>query len=159
MCAGRIYTIEDDGLALPWFGNVHLNPPYGAGFIYPFCEKAVAEWRRGEIDQMIAVTNSDTSTKWTRLLFESAYMVCFPFRRLKFIDEDTGKPIMVWDKKAKKWKIGGNNRPQAFWYWGRPTDRFAQVFSEAGTVLPLVSSGLIARYRPKVAIEAPEPTR
>lgn len=27
--AGKHYTIEDNGLALPWSGRVWLNPPYG----------------------------------------------------------------------------------------------------------------------------------
>ncbi|MDP3328750.1 DNA N-6-adenine-methyltransferase [Parvibaculum sp.] len=27
---GRHYTVEDNGLMLPWFGRVWLNPPYGS---------------------------------------------------------------------------------------------------------------------------------
>ena len=34
------YTIEDDGIASPWFGRVWCNPPYGPGMA-PFLEKMV----------------------------------------------------------------------------------------------------------------------
>lgn len=126
--ASGIYTKKNDGLVQPWFGKVFCNPPYGSGLIHPFCEKMASEWDRGKIHEMIALTNSDTSTRWTRRLFESADAVCFPYRRLAFIDPDTGEPVK------------GNNRPQAFWYWGGGHEHFARAFSEAGTVLPLGDS-------------------
>ena len=122
-----IYTKEDDGLTRPWFGNCFCNPPYGAGLIRPFCEKMVAEWTRtpppSRMSAMISLTNSDTSTKWTRMLFESAFAACFPHKRLSFIDPQTGL------------HVAGNNRPQAFWYWGIDGKRFRRVFGKYGTVL------------------------
>lgn len=131
--AEHIYTKADNGLEKPWFGTVFWNPPYGSGLIHPFCQKAVDEWQRGSIRQMIGLTNSDTSTRWTRLLFESASYVCFPYKRLAFIDPETGLPVK------------GNNRPQAFWYWrrrrGLEAVRFRHVFGQVGTVLPLPASG------------------
>lgn len=37
-CAKHSYTIDDDGLAKPWFGRVWCNPPYGR-FATPFVLK------------------------------------------------------------------------------------------------------------------------
>ena len=40
--AGEIYTVNDNGLSLPWFGNVWVNPPYGRGDIDKFSKRQVA---------------------------------------------------------------------------------------------------------------------
>src|SRR4051794_31827362 len=37
--AARIYTAEDDGLVLPWFGRVFVNPPYARGAVDAFVAK------------------------------------------------------------------------------------------------------------------------
>lgn len=37
--ADHIYTVEDNGLEKPWFGNVWLNPPYASDLIGKFAEK------------------------------------------------------------------------------------------------------------------------
>lgn len=40
--APKFYTLEDDGLAQPWRGNVWCNPPYSG--LMKWMEKAWAEW-------------------------------------------------------------------------------------------------------------------
>lgn len=37
------YTLEENGLEQPWFGNVWCNPPYSD--LRPWVEKAAQEWR------------------------------------------------------------------------------------------------------------------
>lgn len=39
--AGAHYTIEDDGLSLPWYGRVWLNPPFG---------REAVKWLRRMVD-------------------------------------------------------------------------------------------------------------
>jgi hypothetical protein len=41
--AQTYYTVEDNGLVLPWFGNVFMNPPYGRD-IPQWVNKFIKEW-------------------------------------------------------------------------------------------------------------------
>src|SRR5262249_5924081 len=44
--ARAYYTEADDGLSLPWFGTVYMNPPYGRS-IHNWTAKAKAEVEHG----------------------------------------------------------------------------------------------------------------
>ena len=64
----RFYSIEDDGLALPWYGErVWCNPPYSD--IRPWVEKAWAEWPYAETIVMLVPANR-TEQKWWQELVE-----------------------------------------------------------------------------------------
>lgn len=85
-CAARQYTIEDNGLLLPWDGLVWCNPPYG---------KATAAWldRLAMHGSGIALVFARTET---RMFFSSVWpradMLLFLKGRLTFNRPDGSAP-------------------------------------------------------------------
>jgi hypothetical protein len=62
--ADRIYTVEDDGLALPWFGRVWLNPPFSG--TTPWVHRFI------EHGHGIALLPGEHGTKWGDKIWNSA---------------------------------------------------------------------------------------
>ena len=114
--AKQIYTIEDNGLEKPWFGNVWLNPPYASDLIGKFAEKLVFELPN--ISQAIVLVNNATETEWFYTMVVQATAVCFPRSRVRFVTPDgtTGAPL----------------QGQAILYFGPDVNRFINVFDEKG---------------------------
>jgi hypothetical protein len=56
--AAKRYTVADDGLAMPWFGRVWLNPPFDKANRWNFL-KRMAEHGNG-----IALVAASTEVKW-----------------------------------------------------------------------------------------------
>lgn len=114
--AKQIYTIEDNGLEKPWFGNVWLNPPYASDLIGKFADKLVNEL--GHIKQAIVLVNNATETEWFYGMATNATAICFPKSRVKFYTPDgkTGAPL----------------QGQAIIYFGENVNRFINVFDEKG---------------------------
>ena len=114
--AKQIYTIEDNGLEKPWFGNVWLNPPYASDLIGKFADKLVDELKH--IKQAIVLVNNATETEWFYGMVTNATAVCFPKSRVKFYTPDgkTGAPL----------------QGQAIIYFGEYVNRFINVFDEKG---------------------------
>jgi ParB family chromosome partitioning protein len=118
--AKRFYTIDDDGLAKKWSGNVWLNPPYSKEVIGQFATKIVAE--SGRIQQAIVLVNNATDTAWFHELASVASAVCFLRGRVKFLDQ-TGKPANT--------PVQG----QAVLYVGPNVEHFRSRFSTFGLVV------------------------
>lgn len=78
-----------DGLVMPWAGRVWCNPPYSRGLIELFADRIVEEWGRGEIDAMLVLVNSATSTKWWHQLARHASAIIYPDHRLAFWHAET----------------------------------------------------------------------
>lgn len=88
------YTAEQNGLALPWYGNIWMNPPYSSDKIGAFVDKLVLE--RPNFKSAIVLVNNATETSWFAKLVDLASAVCFPHGRIKFIDSQgnsTGAPL------------------------------------------------------------------
>ena len=77
-----------DGLLMPWWGRVWMNPPYGRrngkSNQAVWTERAVAAANDGEVDQAILLVNSETSCAWFQSLW--GYPICFTDHRIRFID-------------------------------------------------------------------------
>ena len=114
--ATKIYTVEQDGLAQKWCGNVWLNPPYASGIISKFVDK-IAE-SKNEINQAIILVNNATETKWFNKLISIASAVVFPKNRIKFYMGDG--------------RIANPLQGQALIYVGDNPQRFLDVFSNYG---------------------------
>ena len=95
------YTEEDDGLALPWYGSVFVNPPYGRGII---------EWvRKCYIESLdharvvVGLLPSRTDTKWWHEYVMKADDIRFLRGRLKFGGSTNSAPfpscVVVWRRK------------------------------------------------------------
>lgn len=118
--ADTYYTKEQDGLSLPWFGRVWLNPPYSRRLIRPFTAMLHDAYQRGVIEAAVMITNTATDTPWAQT-FISNYPVCFFRGRIDF-----------WTPVSH---AGHNNRyTQQVFYLGPNIDRFTDVFSAFGVV-------------------------
>lgn len=61
--ARRFYTAEDDGLSLPWIGNVWCNPPYSG--LAAWVSKAWEEWDCGNAHSIVMLLPANrTEQKW-----------------------------------------------------------------------------------------------
>jgi hypothetical protein len=85
------YTIDDDGLSLPWAGKVYMNPPYG---------RAIGDWVNKLTDSIgngvteaIALVPARVDTQWWNALTALPHLVCFVTGRLTFIGNDDAAPF------------------------------------------------------------------
>lgn len=81
-CARHNYAEADDGLSLPWFGFVWLNPP--------FDRYQVARWisRLAAHGNGIALVHARTEAEWFEPIWERASALLFLPERLKFCRPD-----------------------------------------------------------------------
>jgi hypothetical protein len=96
--ARRTYdaTRGEDGLALPWFGMVFINPPYSS--VMPWVMKMQREYQR--VTSAAFLVNADPSTKWWHTL-SAVLPRRFDFnRRIQFSPPPGVKP-------------SSNSKPQA----------------------------------------------
>lgn len=81
--ASERYTVDDDGLAQPWYGTVWLNPPFSEKT--PWYRRLVSQYRNGDIERAVAVAPVDTSTAWFQEWFSEADSISFLDGRDHFI--------------------------------------------------------------------------
>lgn len=77
--ANNYYTIDDDGLLMPWFGRVWLNPPYNR-YLIPMWMEKMAMHKNGT-----ALVFARTETEWfQRFVFPHCQSILFIDGRLHF---------------------------------------------------------------------------
>lgn len=72
------YTLKDNGLIIPWFGRVFMNPPYGSDT--PKWMKRLSEYGNG-----IALVFARPDTKWFHDYVPKADAICFIKGRVAFV--------------------------------------------------------------------------
>lgn len=90
------YTKEDNGLRQSWHGDVFVNPPWSSNGEdgpdnpkHKWFSKCRSEARRAEVDSVIVLSPSDTSSGWFHEHLLEAELLCFYGPgRLSFVGED-----------------------------------------------------------------------
>ena len=93
------YTVEDDGLSLPWHGTVFVNPPYGRS-LPEWTTKAKAEFIAGRAQVVVAIVPARTDTRWWHADIAGFAHVLFLRGRLAFGNSGQSAPfpsaLVVW---------------------------------------------------------------
>ena len=114
--AERFYSVKEDGLQLPWYGNIWVNPPFPWE---PWVEKLIAELARGRVDNIIALcTTRVTTAKYFHPMVSKADAVLKMMGRIQF-----------WGPKA-----GAPDEGHEVYYFGKDTQTFVREFRKYGTV-------------------------
>jgi len=118
--ADTVYTIEDDGLQQSWEGNVWLNPPFSKKL--EFYRKLVNEYESGNADMVVALSPSDTSTKWFHNWFSKADILCW--------------------LKGRDWYVQGGNPSfnTVVGVWGDVNGELMRVLERKGTLTSTVET-------------------
>lgn len=97
---GKCNIISSDSLNIPWYkglgmpsgGRVWLNPPYSAGNIDRFMQKAYEESQKGAV--VVCLVPCATDTKWWHQYAMKAQEIRFIKGRVRFVGYDEeGKEI------------------------------------------------------------------
>jgi site-specific DNA-methyltransferase (adenine-specific) len=86
------YTPSVDGLKLPWFGNVFMNPPYGRT-IKNWMKKAYESSQNGTL--VVCLVPARVDTKWWHDYAMKAAEIRFTTRRLTFQNAGNKAPFPV----------------------------------------------------------------
>ena len=88
------YTEEDDGLVLPWSGNVWLNPPYGRYLTGAWIKKTYDESMADHIDMACVLLPARTDTKWFHdYVMPAATEIWYVKGRLRFVGAEHPAPF------------------------------------------------------------------
>ncbi len=84
--AACYYTIEDDGLIQPWFGNIWMNHPFARVNNPKWIDKLRVEYEIGDVNQACAICFAATSEGWFQPLYD--YPLCFLSPRTNYFLPD-----------------------------------------------------------------------
>jgi phage N-6-adenine-methyltransferase len=134
MRAEQFFTPRVNGLAQPWRcdGLSWCNFPWARDSSPQWISKCSTEGNNWS--EVLMLGPSRTDTAWFREMWASVDAVNFCKGRITFLNPETLKPLMVYDKKAKKWVKSPCPVPTLFGYWGPDVEGFAKTFEGRGPV-------------------------
>ncbi len=114
-------TVSDDGLSMPWRGQVFVNPPYGRQ-LGKWVAKCAAEASGGAV--VVGLVPARTDTRWWHMNVAGPADVFMLRGRLKFGDGAMPAPfpsaVVVWGASAKQAAQVGAALPEA---WHVPAEK------------------------------------
>jgi hypothetical protein len=93
------YTVQDDGLVLPWCGRVFVNPPYGRA-LPRWVAKATREVKQGHAAVVVMLMPARTDTAYWHTYVADTASIVFLRGRLRFSDGEQAAPfpsaLVMW---------------------------------------------------------------
>lgn len=120
------YGRERDGLRLPWFGRVWLNPPYSdyAGQAAAWAGRLLREYVIGNVDQACMLVNMSVAyqANFQELAAVATAALCIVNHRIAFVPGHGGQGARP-------------SQSNVIYYLGAGVPAFADVFGAVGVVL------------------------
>ena len=113
--AKNYFTKENDCLSNDWYGKTFMNPPYSANLLSKTLLKAVKEYEKGNVKELIILTNSGTDTRWNLILRDG--IQAYTIGRIRFI-------------YPSGLQAGVPSRGQVFTYFGCNKEKFIDEFKK-----------------------------
>ncbi len=121
--ATTYYDIDTNGLDKEWIGRVWMNCPYGRdggdSNQATWTQLLIEQYQTGIITEAVVLVHSATDTFWFQRLFQ--FPICFTDHRIRFTSPVESR--------------SGPTHGSALVYLGPQPERFAEVFSQFGTVV------------------------
>ena len=113
--ANRNVCLPDNGLLVPWYGRVYVNPPFDT--LGEWCGKAAYSRHILGAEVMVLMPARTDTAYWHQYVTQ-AQAVCFLRGRLRFGDATASCPF-----------------PVALAYWGRAPWGFHEIWGKEGMVV------------------------
>lgn len=114
--ADRNITKDEDGLSVPWHGDVWLNPPYSE--VGDWMAYARRQYEHGNAERIVALVFARTGTQWWHNHATTANAICFVEGRLTFGGAENSAPA-----------------PSAVLVWGEVPEGLRRVLSKKGQLV------------------------
>lgn len=119
----KFFTKMDDGLKVPWSGNVYVNPPYrgpSGSIVGQWIRKALSEFDEGRSRSVVMLLRSALNARYFQCVLDRG-VLCHLKGRLRF-DTPEG---------PSRWKSRDNH---CVWYLGPDAEHFREVMSPWGLI-------------------------
>lgn len=84
---------DQDGLELPWFGNVFVNPPWND--IQSWIDKAEKELEKENCRFVVFLVPSRVETRWFHHILESEYLMNHIFLKSRMQFDEKDNPYVI----------------------------------------------------------------
>ena len=129
--ATRYYTKEENGLMMPWYGRIWMNPPFGktdmggmTSLQREFTAKLLRDFASGAVEQAIILCIANPSVYWFQPFLD--FSVCFLRGHLYFTRPDGSQADI--------------NHAKCFVYLGPNEQKFIEVFSQFGRIVRAIDT-------------------
>lgn len=117
-----------DGLFLPWFGNVWLNPPFSS--MKQWCDKIDQEIAEGGMESLVLLAPGDSTTAWWKYVASSCDVWTAWHKRQHCPTPDNPKGSPGGPLHLFYWNFNAKHNADRFGVFG--VSRWIRVMSKVG---------------------------